>query len=109
MRDAAEELDRLRGLCPEAQLWPEGGRHAAFLPGFAFKLRGQPTAEDVLLVPFTHSGYETRLFFRRQLTADQVWHVHVVCGQTWWSPSWRGVLEDRPWTEILADHLRAVA
>lgn len=109
MRDPAEELDRLRALCPEAELWPEGGRHAAILPRFAFKHRGTAAVEDLLLVPFAHSGYETRLFFRRQLTTDQTWHAHVVCGQTWWSPSWRGVLEDRPWTEILADHLRAVA
>lgn len=107
--DAAAELETLRAMCEDAEMWTESGQPVAYLPKFRFKVRDEERVADLLLVPFAHSGYETRLFFRQPQTTDQAWYNIVVCGQSWYAVSWRGVMPDLPWRQILAAHLRALA
>lgn len=107
--DAAAELETLRAMCEGAEKWTEGGQPVAYLPRFRFKVQGEERVADLLLMPFAHSGYETRLFFREPQTTDQAWSTIVVCGQPWHAVSWRGVMPDLPWRQILAAHLRALA
>jgi hypothetical protein len=65
---------------------------------------------DLLLVPWSHSGYVTRLFFERAITLrGQNWQSHRVVERTWWTPSYNGVAPTLPWREMLCAHLRSVA
>lgn len=107
--DPATELDTLSAMCEGAEIWTESGQSVAYLPRFRFTVRGEERVADLLLVPFAHSGYESRLFFRQPQTTDQVWYNIVVCGQPWHALSWRGVMPNHSWRQILAAHLRALA
>jgi hypothetical protein len=107
--DAAKEFAKLKMMHPDAALLKEGGQPVAFLPGFAFTIAGQPCKMDLLLVPFHHSGYITRLFFERKLDGRAGnWNPHRVIERNWWAPSWNHVPADLPWTKMLTAHLRAV-
>ena len=64
---------------------------------------------DLLLVPFDHSGYETRLSLMEPALQSPKWTQYTVCGNPWWALSWRGVSPSLLWTQILSGHLRAVA
>jgi len=107
--DAQMELESLKVMCEGATLWTEGGQPIAYLPSFRFPTREGERVMDLLLVPFTHTGYETRLFFRDMATKmPPPWTQVPVCGQSWWGLSWRGVQANLPWPQMLAAHLRAV-
>lgn len=107
--DAATELDTLKSMCPGAAIWSEGGQAAAYLPSFRFQTGEGERTMDLLLVPFAHSGYSTRLFFKEvPLQGGVHWTQHTVCGQAWWTRSWNGVLATLPWLQILGAHLRSV-
>ena len=67
MTDAAKEFANLKAMHPESALLKEGGQPVALLSGFRFMAGGRPYVMDLLLVPFAHSGYVTRLFFQRKI------------------------------------------
>lgn len=54
--------------------------------------------------------YSSRLFLDRQVptTASYTWTTRVIAGETWWVVSFNGVPGTLPWTEILANHVRAL-
>lgn len=110
MSDSAEEFAHLQNMHSNAVLLTEGGRPVAFLPSFNFIAAGKPVTMDLLLMPFKHSNYDTRLFFERQIVgrADN-WACHRVVDRNWWAPSWNHVATTLPWTAMLCAHLRAVA
>ena len=65
--DAAKEFAGLKAVHAGAVLLKEGGQPVALLPAFGFTAVGEQAFKmDLLLVPFAHSGYITRLFFERQ-------------------------------------------
>ena len=110
MRDPAEELVRLQVMHPGAVLLTEGGRSVALLPAFSFTAAGRDETMDLLLVPFEHSGYTTRLFFERKIDGrGNNWTQHRVVEYAWWAPSWNNIPPSSPWHEMLCAHLRAVA
>jgi hypothetical protein len=61
------EFANLKLMHADAVLLKEGGQSVALLPGFGFTAGDKPFKMDLLLVPFAHSGYVTRLFFERQI------------------------------------------
>ena len=63
----AVELDRLKALCPGAELWDEGGAPLVFLPDMKVEASGAVHLVDLLLCPRARDSYETRLFFSAQL------------------------------------------
>lgn len=105
----AEEFENITKYWPSAQLRSEGGNPVVYLPGFHFESGGASVTMDLLLYPHSHGGYVTRLFFRKSLTQGPNWGTHVVCGETWWAPSWKDVHANQSWTSMLANHLKAVA
>jgi hypothetical protein len=107
--NAAEEFENIRQCWLNAKLLSEGGNLVVYLPDFQFKSGGVSVTMDLLLHPHTHGGYVTRLFFRKSLTQGPNWSTHVVCGETWWAPSWKDVHANQSWTSMLANHLKAVA
>jgi hypothetical protein len=108
--DAAAEFAKLKALHDAAVLLREGGSPVALLPAFGFKAGGSDTRMDLLLMPFQHSGYVTRLFFERKIeNRGQNWTEHRVIDRNWWAPSWKEVAANLPWTAMLCAHLRAVA
>ena len=110
MRDVAEEFARLKAMHEISLLLKEGGKPAALLPAFTFTAAGRAATMDLLLVPFKHSGYVTRLFFEREIPCrGRNWSQHHVVDRTWWAPSWNNVPETLPWPAMLCAHLRAVA
>ena len=110
MRDPVEEFAYLKAIHESAVLLKEGGKPVALLPAFSFTAVGRSTTMDILLVPFRHSGYTTRLFFERKIDGrGQNWSQHHVVDHKWWAPSWNNVPESSPWREMLCAHLRAVA
>ena len=82
----------------------------ALLPNFGFTAAGGTAYRmDLLLVPFAHSGYVTRLFFERQIAGrGSNWKPHRVIERNWWVPSWNHVPASMRWTQMLLAHLRAV-
>ena len=110
MSSAAEEFAHLQAMHAAAVLLKEGGQHAALLPDFAFAAGGESFKMDLLLVPFSHSGYTTRLFFTRKIDGRGAnWNQHRVVERNWWAPSWNYVPPTLSWTQMLLAHLRAVA
>jgi hypothetical protein len=107
--DAASEFANLQAMHPEAVLLKEGGQPVAVLPAFGFTAGGQPYRMDLLLVPFAHSGYTTRLFFQSMIEGRAAnWNQHRVVERNWWAPSWNHVPATMRWTQMLSAHLRAV-
>ncbi|RFB76726.1 hypothetical protein [Methylovirgula sp. 4M-Z18] len=109
MSDAANNFASIAAMHPEAVLLKEGGQPVILLPAFRFMAGDQPHVMDLLLVPFAHSGYITRLFFERKIEDRGAnWNQHRVVERNWWAPSWNHVPEAMPWTKMLSAHLRAV-
>lgn len=110
MSDPAKEFARLKAMHERAILLKEGGKPVALLPAFNFTAADRRETMDLLLVPFEHSGYTTRLFFERKIEdRGRNWTQHYVVDNKWWAPSWDKVLACSSWPEILCAHLRAVA
>jgi hypothetical protein len=109
--DAAAQLAGLKAMHQDAVLLKEGGNPVALLPAFGFVAGdNNPYRMDLLLVPFAHSGYETRLFFERKIDGCGAnWNQHRVIERNWWAPSWNHVPVSLRWTQMLLAHLRAVA
>ncbi|MDA9545305.1 hypothetical protein ACM43_12790 [Bradyrhizobium sp. CCBAU 45321] len=63
MTDAPANFAGLQAMHREAVLLKEGGQPVALLPSFGFMAADIAYRMDLLLVPFAHSGYDTRLFF----------------------------------------------
>jgi len=109
LSDPAKEFEGLKAMLAGAVLLKEGGQPVVLLPGFGFTAAGQAVNMDLLLVPFAHTGYQTRLFFARQIAGrGSNWKEHRVAERNWWAPSWNHVPATMRWTQILLAHLRAV-
>lgn len=110
MNDGSEEFAHVKAMKENAVLLKEGGKPVVLLPAFRFMAAGCDEKMDLLLVPFAHSGYTTRLFFERKIDGrGRNWRQHRVVDRNWWAPSWNNVAASSPWPEILCSHLRAVA
>jgi hypothetical protein len=112
MRNAAEEFAALKKMHATAELHAESGKPLVFLPAFKFRAAGAAQEMNLLLYPWAHSGYVTRLFFEKALVGagkSGNWRGYNVLGGKWWAPSWKDVIEDQPWTSMLGSHLLAVA
>lgn len=110
MSDSVDEFARLKAMHEIAVLLGEGGKPVALLPAFTFTAGGRAETMDLLLVPFGHSGYTTRLFFERKIDSrGNNWSQHRVVDRNWWAPSWNNVPATLPWPAMLCAHLRAVA
>jgi len=104
----AEQLGRLRALCPGAELWDEAGAPFVFLPDLKVESAGTIYTIDALLCPRARDNYESRLYFSTQLPVVRNWAAHNVMARTWWAFSWQGIGSGQPWIDILAGHLEAV-
>jgi hypothetical protein len=107
--DSAKDFAGLKAMHAGAVLLKEGGQSVALLPAFGFTAGGHPFRLDLLLVPFAHSGYVTRLFFEHQIAGrGSNWNQHRLLERNWWAPSWNHVPASLRWTQMLLAHLRAV-
>lgn len=111
MSETAKEFAGLKAMHGSAVLLKEGGQPVALLPVFGFTAVGEQLFKmDLLLVPFAHSGYLTRLFFEHRIEGrGDNWNQHRVIERNWWAPSWNHVPASMRWTQMLSAHLRAVA
>ena len=110
MSAPAENFARIKAMHEAAVLLKEGGNALALLPAFSFAAAGRWETMDLLLVPFQHSGYVTRLFFEREVPGrGNNWTNHRVVDRNWCAPSWNNVPPTMPWPAMLCAHLRAVA
>lgn len=109
VNEPAKQFAGLSAMHDSAVLLSEGGQPVVLMPGFGFTAGGQAQTMDLLLVPFAHSGYVTRLFFARQIAGRGAnWKEHRIAERNWWAPSWNNVPATMPWTKMLLAHLRAV-
>lgn len=112
MSDANAKFAALKAIHPQALLHSEGGQPVVLLPDTKFKAGDTTQQMALLLMPFSHSGYVTRLFFEKALQgygASNNWGQHTVLSRTWWAPSWKDVSPTLSWDAMLCAHLRAVA
>ena len=110
MSDISKEFSNIKAMHPDAVLLKEGGQPVTLLPRFRFTAGDEAYAMDLLLVPFAHSGYITRLFFEHKIEGRAAnWNQHRVVERNWWAPSWNHVPNSMQWTRMLSAHLRAVA
>lgn len=110
MSDPEAQLAQIQRLHGGALLLREGGKPVVLLPKLAFRVANRIETMDLLLVPWNHSGYVTRLFFERALPdRAQNWTTHRVVERAWWAPSYNNVPAELPWREMLCAHLRSVA
>ena len=109
MTDQATAFAQMKAMHDSAVLLKEGGQPVVLLPAFGFTVSGKPERMDLLLVPFAHSGYVTRLFFERKIEGrGSNWKSHRVVERNWWAPSWNHVPAGMPWVRMLCAHLRAL-
>lgn len=109
MSDTSANFARLKAMHEAASLLKEGGSPLALLPTFTFFAAGHTETMDLLLVPFQHSGYVTRLFFEREIPSrGRNWTTHRVADRNWHAPSWNNVPANMPWPAMVCAHLRAV-
>jgi len=109
VNDKTTQFAGLKAMHNSAVLLAEGGQPVVLLPGFSFTAGGQAQIMDLLLVPFAHTGYDTRLFFAQAITGRASnWNQHRVVERNWWAPSWNHVPATLPWIKMLLAHLRAV-
>ena len=110
MSDTNTEFEKLKSMHTNARLLTQGGQPMVLLPAFSFRAAGRDQLMDLLLVPWAHSGYSTRLFFERAIRErGQNWTEHCFLERKWWTPSWNNVPATFPWREILGAHIRGVA
>lgn len=107
MTGHSDEIARLRTLCSGATLWDEAGEPLVFLPDLKVESAGAVHTVDALLCPRMRDGYETRLYYSRQLPAPRAWSTHAVMAGSWSTFSWQGISASQPWLDILASHLGA--
>lgn len=108
MSEPEAELERLKALCPKAELRTEGGRVIALLPGLTFRAGGKWLTADALLWPWPRDNYPNRLFLSAPVPGKgNNWNVFSILGKPWHACSWNHVRSDLSWMEILANHLRA--
>ncbi len=110
MTSAAEQLQRLQILYPAAHAGSNSGVDCAYIPELAVGKAGHKQVVRALLHPGEDGGYTTRLFIDRQVPTTQTynWTTRVIAGEPWWVVSFQGVPKTLPWTEILANHVRAL-
>jgi hypothetical protein len=107
--DQTTQFAGLKAMHNSAVLLSEGGQPVVLMPGFGFTAGAQAQTMDLLLVPFAHSGYVTRLFFAQQIHGRGAnWKDYRVVERNWWAPSWNHVPATLQWTKMLLAHLRAV-
>lgn len=110
VNDTAAQFEGIKAMHAGAALLKEGGQPVVMLPAFGFTAGDQAYQMDLLLVPFAHSGYVTRLFFERQIAGrGRNWKQHRVVERNWWAPSWNNVPATLAWRQMLMAHLGAVA
>lgn len=108
--DPGGAFEDVKAMHAGAVLVKEAGQPVVMLPAFGFTAGDQPYQMDLLLVPFAHSGYATRLFFERKIDGrGSNWNQHRVVERNWWAPSWNYVPATMPWRQMVSAHLRAVA
>jgi hypothetical protein len=104
------QLQKLQISYPGAKPLPEGGRTVVLLPGVTLFSAEKTYKMDLLLCPFEHTGYPTRLLFEHEIPGKgQNWKTLYVAGKNWSACSWTGVPANADWPAILCAHLRAVA
>jgi hypothetical protein len=99
-----EQLNQITGLCTEAQLVDEAGQKVVHLPQMSFKTATGESTQDLLFVPFPHSGYDSRLFFSEDFGG---WGQHNIINRTWWAPSYR-VDTSLSWRDQILQHIKVV-
>lgn len=107
MTDVTAELARLKKLSVRAEIWSDSGGDLVFLPNLTVLSGGASHKVDALLSPGPRNGYESRLYFSKQLPVGQNWTIHSIMARSWHAFSWRGVQSNQPWLDILASHLEA--
>ncbi len=106
----AEQLILIIDLCANAQLVDEAGQKVVFLPSMTFQAGTGEATQDLLFVPFQHSGYESRLFFTEAINCGLAvnWTQHNLLNRTWWSPSFR-VDTSLSWRDQILQHIKVLA
>jgi hypothetical protein len=108
---AAEHIDELRALCPEARAWTEAGIDYVYLPSLRLPAGCNPGVVDCLLCIGARDGYENRLFFSAVVNAPtgRNWNTQNVriLERNWFAYSWRVPNGLRP-IELLIGHLKGL-
>jgi len=106
--NAAEEVERIRAIYPDAAPLVQGGQTFVHMPGLVIATRSGPVTRDALLCPHEHGGYKTRLFLSAAIAGPLAnWTEHNLFTRKWFTWSWNHILAEQAWTSILANHLAA--
>ena len=105
-----EHLSLIINLCAGARLVNETGQKVVFLPSMTFQAGSGEETQDLLFVPFRHSGYNSRLFFTRKINTGVArnWTEHNLLNRSWWSPSY-SVDTSLSWRDQILQHIKVVA
>lgn len=99
----------LEAAYPDARLLTEAGITYVYIPKLKFETGGSTMEMEALLCPQQHGGYTTRLFLSHQVPGrGGNWSTFGILGKQWHTWSWNNVSANRPWLEILANHLCAL-
>ena len=110
MQLPADQLQELKELCPGVQHAEEGGKNYFLLPQLCLPDGTSPAVVDALLCISERDGYQSRLFFPKQIASGktQNWNATSVpiLGGTWFAYSWKTGTGLRP-VQMVAEHLLA--
>lgn len=105
-----DEIEELKALCPGVAAAEEGGKPFFLLPLLHVGDAAQPAQTDALLCPSARDGYESRLFFSRQIKGPNPlnWNANGVriLNREWFAHSWR-VHKGLRLAQMIGEHLTA--
>lgn len=110
MQQFEEQLQELKEIHPNVQIFEEGGHTYIYIPGQKLPSGCSPHVSDVILCPREHSGYTSRLFFKDIIqTPKQLnWNGQVfILGQSWHTFSYNGI-SNMPLLNMVMNHLRGL-
>lgn len=104
------ELMPIQQLCEGmVQCMSEGQEQFIHMGGLHFRVRGQPTVSDaLLLLNNSNPSYPTKLYLPTNLGLGLNWNEsRSILGKVWHSWSWKDVRPNQAPIAILAGHLEA--
>lgn len=105
------QLEELKRLSPDLEVYEEGEMPYILLPKLKLPAGCTPAEIDALLCPVLKDGYHSRLYFAQRIECGKAlnWTVNgaSIINRIWHAYSWQ-LHRPRRLIEMVAEHLRAL-
>lgn len=107
-----DQVDELKRLAKQVELFDEGGTPFLLLSSLRLPEWCEPTSMDALLCPVSRDGYTSRLYFAGQARSSKgqpnwTGGPFRIVERDWVAYSWNPQRSDLRLAQLIANHLRA--